>query len=429
MDVLSRLVDKSLVTVVLAHDGRRYGFLDSIREFALSELYDSSDAEPLRDRYVAYYDALADRAPSDLAGAKQQEFLQRLQEELDNLRAAMQFGQIDARHAVKSLEIACNLEQFWLIRGYFAEGRRWLQQTLSAASPHIPPSKRAAALSAIAKFACFSDDLASAESHEREALQLRQVDNDHEGIAESLHTLGGIAFEKGDLQLARRFWQDSLDGFRTIGNDGQVAKSLDNLGLVLTELQYFDEARERLDESFALYAARRDAYGMAWVLSHRAWLAENLQHYDKAIDLHTESLALRKQLEDRHGTALALHSLARCHIASGDVAAATDAEAQSIRIWNELGYKTWLGEAFENLAHVKAKAGELECAAILLGAAENLRTLTMKPLQQSSRKPHQEALATIRERLGDDRTRSLRDAGSRATFEDAVAIALGSPAP
>ena len=425
LDVLSRLVDKSLVTTVLAPSGRRYRFLDSIREFALEKFYDATDADSVRNSYVAYYSQMADRAARELAGADQKEILRTLYEELDNIRAAMQISQYDSRHAVRSLDIACSLEQFWLIRGYFLEARVWLQQTLSSALPNISTSKHAAALSAIAKFDCFCDDLAAAESHEREAWKLRQAENDTAGIAESLHTLGGIAFEKGELDRARAFWQDSLDRFRSIGFEEQVAKALDNLGLALTELHRFNEARQCLDESFSLYKSRKDEYGMAWVLSHRAWLAENLKEYDKAITLHSDSLLLRRQLDDRHGTALAFHSLARCHDAKGEIDAAVEAEKQSIRIWYELRYKTWIGEAFENLAHMKAKCGEFAPAAKLLGAAESLRAVTLKPLQASSRERHEETLLAIRNNLGEEQTRKLQEPASQATLEEAIAVALG----
>lgn len=424
LDTLSRLVDKSLAATVLSSDARRYRFLDSIREFALTELYECGDADALRERYLEYYKSVARHGAEGLNGPRQQELLQLLQEELDNLRLAMEFGQIDGRLGATALEIACDLQQFWLIRGYFGEGRRWLQQSLDAASSGTTPSARANALSALAIFACFSDDLESAERYEREALDLRTAIGDERSIAESLHVLGGIAYDKGDIEVAHEFWSTCLEKVRAHGDSAQLAKTLDNLGLTYADLTDYESAERCLNESLAAYQAIEDSYGLAWVLGHQGRLAQRLHQYEKAVRLHSESLALRERLHDRHGIASCLHYLSDCHYSLGDVDAALEAARASIRIWHELRYKIWLADAFENLACIECARSEFGRAAVLLASAARLREVTAKPLPRYQREHHDTATACVTAALNPRQIEEKQRIGSSLSLDAIVAFAL-----
>ncbi len=257
LDILSRLIDKSLVTAGSSAQTRRYRFLDSIREYALAKLAQSEDAASLRDRYLAYYSSLATQGAKELSGSAQQSFLRLLQDELDNLRGAMQIGKLDTSQAVIALEIACELQQFWLVRGYFGEGRRWIQDALEAAGPSVQSPLRAKALSAAAILASFSDDRNAALQFEQQALALRREAGDEAGIARSVHSLGFYAFSVGDYANAQDFFNDALERARRIQDEPLVAKALDNLGLCAVALGNLDRAQAALEESLALISIER----------------------------------------------------------------------------------------------------------------------------------------------------------------------------
>jgi predicted ATPase/DNA-binding SARP family transcriptional activator len=426
LDALSRLVDKSLVTVSQNTPTRRYRFLDSIREFALCELYSSADVDALRERYLAYYAALAERSAKELSGAHQHVTLQMLEDEIDNVRAALQLGQLDARYATSSLDIACELQQFWLVRGYFAEGRSWFEHTLRAAENSISLDVRARALSSLAMFACFSDDLAAAERFERESLALRTAAGDALGISESLHVLGGIAFDKGDLQAAQALWQECLLRSQATANAKQIAKTLDNLGFVHSELGDYGKADACLQQSLQAYRDLEDTYGLAWVIGHQARLAERMGKYEEAADLHLESQKLREQVGDQHGIANSLHYLSACYYALGRIDEAREAASRSIRIWHELHYKIWLADAFENMARIESARERFGHAATLLGAAAHLREITSKPLPDYQRDCHDATLTAVIESLGQPQAEEKQRIGGGLSLDEMVRLALGA---
>jgi predicted ATPase/DNA-binding SARP family transcriptional activator len=425
LDTLSRLVDKSLVTAVLARDGRRYRFLDSIREFALGQLYASADAERLRDRYLQYYKTTAQHAAKDLDGPAQHEWLQLLQEEVDNIRAALRFGEIDRPHAADGLDIACALHQFWLIRGYFAEGRRWIECSLELAGDDVPAGIRADALSAAALLAFFSSDGAAAQDLEQRALRLRHEMGDAAGVARSVHSLGYYSFDVGNYDRARGFFSEALAAARGIGDEALAAKSLDNVGLCAIALNDFDAARPSLEESLALYRQREDAYGTAWVLSHLAWLAERTRDYDAALQLHDECLGIRERLGDRNGIAGSCLAMARCFEARGERERAQSARWRSIAIWREVGYTSPLTEVFENYGYAEAARGDPHRAAVLLGAAAHLRGLLSKELPSYERGERDCALAQIESAIGRDALSASLQEGAAMSLDRLVAFALG----
>jgi len=424
LDTVARLVDKSLVSPILSGQTRRYRFLDSIREYALCEIYESADVPELRERYLAYYASLASRSAKELSGPRQQSFLQMLQEELDNLRAALQFGEVDASHAAACLAIACELQQFWLVRGYFAEGRRWIGKTLEAADEYIGQGTRARALSSAALLASFSDDRSAAQQLEQQAVELRGQIGDEDGVAQSVHSLGCYAFDVGDFDRAQAFFMDALERARRIGAQTLIAKALDNVGLCAVALGDFEAARKSLEESLVLYRAQEDAYGTSWVLAHLGWLFERMHKYDTSLALHEESLKIREQLNDRHGIACSSLAMARCFDALGHRETARAARRRSITIWRELRYTIWFTEAFENYAYAESTGGDARRAATFLGAAEKLRSVSGKSLPVYERAEHDAALAHLERGLGADQLARCMQAGSSMQIDELLNFAL-----
>ncbi len=424
LDILCRLVDKSLIYTVSSEHGRRFRFLDSIREYALAELYASADTDSLRERYLAYYTAVGNRSAKELSGAHQRDLLHLLQEERDNLLTAMQLGEVDPRHATASLQIACDLQPFWLIRGHFSEGRRWVERALDAVGADVAPELRANALSAAAMLASFTDDRAAAQRLERQALELRTACSDESGIAQSLNSLGCYAFDVGEFERAMEFFSQALESSTAIGDQGLTAKAMDNVGVCATALGDFERAAVTLHQSLEMYRRLEDAYGTAWVLEHLAWLAERKHEYSECLKLHEQSLEIRERLDARHGIACSFLGLARCYEALGERERALHARRRCITIWRELRYTVWLTEAFENYGCAEATLGDAERAVTLLGAAEQLRALCAKALPAYEQGEHDEALQKLEAVLGEQRLRAALGAGGSMPLESMTAFAL-----
>jgi predicted ATPase/DNA-binding SARP family transcriptional activator len=426
LDTISRLIDKSLVLSVSVSGSRRYRLLDSIREFALEQLYDSAHLDSLHERYVAYYKLMTKRVAPQLSGPDQHEHLQCLEDELGNLRAAIQLGETNRRLAALSLDIACNLEQFWLVRAYFAEGRRWIESALRCASESLIDQVRAKALSAAALLASFSDDHLSAQRLEREALAVKDKIEDRAGIAESMHSLGCYSFDVGNLEEAQQFFEDALSGAKAVGDEGLAAKALDNLGLCAVASGNFEQALQTLEESLRLYRLRQDAYGTAWVLSHLGWLSERTEDYERSLELHRESLALRERLADRHGIACSCLAMARCFEALGDRHTAQRTRCRAIEIWQELHNVIWLSEALENYACAEAASGDPHRAAVLFGIAELLRNLCGRGLPAYEIAAHERALDALGDSVGKNELARAVESGRSMPLAGGVAFALSA---
>jgi non-specific serine/threonine protein kinase len=425
LDLLSRLVDKSLVTAMLAADGRRFRFLDSIREFALGQLYESAEVEELADRYVAFYAALAAQSIDALGGAQQQSHLQMLFEELDNIRAALQFGQIHPRHATMSLEMACDLQDFWLMRNLFSEGRHRIQMALEMVRD-ITPALRARALSGMALLACLSDDPETALAIEEEALKIRRDLGDERGIAQSLHDLANYACEAGDFRKAHMLFDEAMERAQNVDDEALVAKALDNIGFTSVALGDFAGARAALDESLRLYEARHDAYGTAWVLGHIGWLAERMGEYQKGADFQRRSIKLRESIGDTHGIALSELSLAQCLDELGDRRGALESRKRSLRIWRDLGKTAWIVRALESFACAEAISGDGKRAATLLAAVEHLRTLRNRSIPVFENEYRVAAFAQLDHSVSPEDREAAKHRGLEMTLEDAVGFALAT---
>ncbi len=425
LDVLSRLVDKSLVTPIQIGLTRRYRFLDSIREYALVELYQSADVRALQDRYIAYYASLVKRCAKELGGPEQQSCLQMLASELDNIRTALQFGHIDDKYGITSLGMACDLQEFWVMRSLFAEGRRFIQQALDVAQ-HITPKLRALALSHMALLACFSEDREAATQIEEEALEIRRKLGDEAGVAQSLHDLANYAFEAGELERAHSLFHRALDGARIAGDEALVAKALDNVGLTSTAIDDFEHAQEALDESLRIYTERRDTYGTAWVLSHLGWLAERMREYQKGVDFLSRSMEMREDIGDTHGMALCALHLARCYDGLGDREHALEAGKRSLRLWRDLGRTTWLLRAVESFACAEALAGDARRGCVLLTAVEHLRDVWKCSLQPFERERHADAKEYLQRTLSAEDLRACILQGAAMSLDDTADFALAN---
>jgi predicted ATPase/DNA-binding SARP family transcriptional activator len=146
LDLLTNLVDKSLVvTEVRAADVVRYRMLEPVRQYALERLEESGEVMEIQRRHAEYFLALAEEAEPAVEGAQQATWLERLETEHDNLRAALSWSLERVEEAELGLRVGAALGEFWYLRGYFGEGRRWLEEAL-ARSNQASTAARANAL-------------------------------------------------------------------------------------------------------------------------------------------------------------------------------------------------------------------------------------------------------------------------------------------
>jgi predicted ATPase/DNA-binding winged helix-turn-helix (wHTH) protein len=385
LDLLTSLVEKSLVVAEERKGATRYWLLETMRAYARDRLRESGEEAEWQSRHLAYFVALAEEAEPQLTGADQEAWLDRLETEHDNLRSALAWSSTAGGDRAGGVRLAGALSWFWYVRGYLGEGRGWLSGSLAAAGDGLPAASRAKALHGAGVLASEQGDYSAARALHWESLAIRRVLGDRRGIAVSLSNLGVMAEEQSDYAAARVLRQESLALFRELGDQRGVAALLNNLGVV---------ADEQGD-----YAAARA--------------------------LHEESLAIRRHLGDRMGIAISLNNLGLVARGQGEYAGAHELHGEALAIRCELGDRRGIAASLEGLANVAFALAKPYRAARCWGAAERLREEIGAPLPLSERARYDNQVAAGRAASNDDPAFELAWREGRAmSLEQAIVFAL-----
>ena len=231
LDLLTSLADKSLVVVEQSDGHSRYRLLETVRQYARERLVESGGGEAVRVRHRDYFLTLAEQAEPKLVGAQQAEWLRRLDEEHENLRAALEWSLAEVQSGA-GLRLCGALYRFWWARGYLSEGRKWCARVLAMEGAAGRTLERPKALHGAGALAYHQGDYLAARALGEESLAIRRQLGDWKGIAASLNNLGMVACDQADYPAARALAQESLAISRELGNRVGIANSLNNLGNV-----------------------------------------------------------------------------------------------------------------------------------------------------------------------------------------------------
>lgn len=377
LDTMQSLVDKSL----LRHRDGRYSLLETIRELAAEKLEESGEAEKLRRRNAEHFLALAEEAEPYLSGDDPVQWLDRLEREHDNLRAALD-RLLSAGERDALLRMTGSLWRFWYMRGHLTEGMRRLEAALAA--DDRPTRARLEVLMGATGHAVVAGDFDTARHRAEEALRLAERLEDAWAIAYSRFLFGFAAVEEGDLPGARPHLEESLERFRALG-----------------------------DENFTSMAA----FNLAWAYAE-------LGEAERARALAEQMLESARARGDRRRTAFALDLLERQARADGRLADALSHEREALRIRVEQGDAIHVADTLSRIAAALAASSDVRTAAVLLSrsieANEELQMAV--PVYQQSR--NEETLAAIRTDLDEASFAEAWDEGRRLSTDEAVALAL-----
>ena len=251
LDLISSLVDQSLIQSLAASSGgphfkhlgdvqdvaakttQRFIILETVREYGLDRLAANGEAEATRRDHAAHYLALAEAAEPHLRGPTQAVWLDRLEGERPNLRAALTWYR-DRNEDERALRLAGALGRFWWMHGHLAEGRGWLEELLATAeggsAGAIPPAVRAKARNWAGSLACVQGHIQEATTHHAAALRLYEEAGDAWGAAFALQGLGVQAVLQTEYAQATALYEEALARFRTIENAWGIGGTLMNLG-------------------------------------------------------------------------------------------------------------------------------------------------------------------------------------------------------
>lgn len=416
---LATLVDKSLLRRL--HAGR-YGLHELLRQFAAERLAEAGRGSALEERHLVYYLALAEQAAPEIRGPRQREWLERLDRDLDNLRAALGWAR-ELGASELGLRLASALERFWDVRNHVSEARTWLE-TMLAAGEAAPARPRAAALNAAGRLANRQDDYERAETLHEEALVLWRELGDQQGTADSLSNLGRLASRRGDFRRATELLEEALALRRGLGDQYGLATSLTILASLDNRQGNVERAMALNEEALALRRKLGDWAGIAASLNYVAALAYWQGEFGRAERLLKEALQLARDLGDQELCAMALIYLGHDASRRGDVLAAMAHYQETLRLSRDAGLRYMLPHALEGWAWVTRNGGDGQRAAQLFGAAAALRAASHAVPPPYEATERDQKIETLRAALGAAAFERGWAEGQQMLPDEAVALAL-----
>ncbi|MFL5806959.1 MAG: ATP-binding protein [Roseiflexaceae bacterium] len=458
LEGMAALVDKSLFRRIDEVDAApRFTMLETIREYALELLEECGETAAVQEAHAAHFLDLAERAEPELHGSNQVAWLDLLETEHPNLRAALEW-MLHAGEIERALRLAGALWWLWSIRGYSSEGRRWLdrildleetdQSKIGYPSGVKPKSKIALALYAAGHLALFQGDFAAARarlgpsvgiwrelaalpSEERRAqrglfsalaflmlamqfegdnaareplvaeyLTLSATLDDPTSRAMRLFNEGrGALLQAGNYIQARAQLEQSLALFRPLGDVWYITMAVLDLGLVALFQEDYPAARTWYEEGLALARVLKDRTLIAAALNNLGEVARCQDDDEQAAQLYAESLQLHQDLGNKPEMPRLLHNLGYVALHRGDIAEATAYFRDSLARFQQLGMTRGVAENLAGFAAVSASRGRPAEAARFWGAAEALHETDGTPVWPTDRREHARYQALARAQL------------------------------
>ena len=383
LDGITSLVDKSLLVSKEQSDGEaRFRMLEVVREYALEFLETSGEAETARRRHAEYFLALGEEAEPHLQGAESIAWLDRLEAEHDNLRAALRW--VLEHDAGKAAALAAAIRNFWILHCHFTEGRESLKAALERGSLDAPSAVRFKLLNVLGLLARMQGDYSAARKLYEGSLVEGKTANDLRQIAISVRGSGAVAYHQGDLTSARKFIEEGLAISRQLDDRSGIAFSLNMLG---------DLARAEGDNA----AAR---------------------------PLYDEPLAIFKQLNNKQAISANLNNLGAVAFAAGDFAAARSHFAEGLATAQEIGQKSIASYSLDGFAALAVVRGEQELASQLAGAADRLREQIGYEIEPAERRFRDAYLSELQAKMDEAAFARAYEQGRKLKLEESFALAL-----
>jgi predicted ATPase len=379
LEVLSSLVDKSLIRPQEDEDLARFTMLRVVREYALDRLKETDELEETQARHGEYFFRVSQDAYYALRRVGQHIIMEGLERDLDNLRRSIEW--LKANDGWDRLaHVGWALWIYWWTRGHLEEGRKLMEEVLTH---DLHPIERGRALGSAGILAVWQADYNAAVPWMYEAVQVFRAENDKHGLANAL--LG--------------------------------------MSLIISFLEGDEKAKELIDEAIQLHEEENDEWGLAAALNVLCWLHIALEDYTSREDFDRASM-MAHRVGDELGIAMSKSNMAEYKIHHGEFEEAKDLLRQALPLFRELRMRDSTAFALETVAKISAREEKLDIAARLLGAAENLRESVGVPIWGTARARHEAAIARLKSQMGDESFDGAWSEGRVLSFDDAIDWAL-----
>jgi predicted ATPase/class 3 adenylate cyclase len=383
LEGVSSLLDKSLLRQEEGLGSEpRFVMLETIHEFARERLEESGEAEEIKRLHADYFLALAEEAEQKVPGPSEGEWIERLETEHDNLRAALSWA-LGGGDAMLGLRLAGALWTFWLYRGHLSEGSGWLEEALRGGSEAPKPVR-----------------------------------------ARALEGAGAIENYRGNHQRSATFLEESVALYRETGDKRALGRSLNSLGHAAADLGDWGRAEALYREAGTLGRELGDEYRVFASLLNLGWAALCQEDYGRAAKTCQEALAMAHDMQDKGAKGQASGNMGWVALGQGDHARAAELFKDSLVLFTELGNQLEGAEYMEGMAGVAGAQGQGERAARLYGAAEALRETIGAPLLAGDLPRYERHMATARAGVERVAWEAAWEEGRSMSAEEATAYAL-----
>ncbi len=385
LEILTSLVDRSLVVAGGGADGRRFLLLETIKQFAHKKLEESGELEAAFDRHRDYFLAWAQHGWTKMATPGELEWFEKFETEHDNLRSAIAWcytrGQAD--HA---LLLAAALGRFWDTYGHLSEGRRQLETALSHPTPTANPFVRASAHVTAGWMATVQKDATRAVWHYEQVIPYFRESNDHRALSKTFTCLGSAFLIAEEFEAAQAAWEQSIEICRAIGNEFGLAMNLSNLAEMALQRNDAASARTYIGESMDVMRRRPDAIP---------------QTYGQILCALSLTDLRQGRFKDAHANAI-----------------------EALRLFHDGSLVVHIPTAIEHVAVVQGGLKNWQTAVRLLSASEALSAPLDSPLTPLLDRDRAETFAAARKALGLARFEAAQRSGRTMSLEEAVRCAL-----
>jgi predicted ATPase/class 3 adenylate cyclase/tetratricopeptide (TPR) repeat protein len=420
LDLLTGLANKSLI--VPDGDGTRYRMLETIRDYARDRLQERGESVAVRQRHCDYFLGLAEDAEPHLeGGAEQPAWLSHLEQEHDNLRAALGWSLDDPAGDEADLRLTGALYRFWAHRGHAIEGRQWCDAALARNAGHTGTRARAKALHASGTLTWRLGDITGARSQLELALALCRDLGDQIREGRVLSNLGGVAIHQADEAAAQTYLEQAVVIHRETGNRAMEARVLNNVAALAISRGQFAESEAPLARALALGRELNNPMEQATTMSHLGYLAMRRGDFAEAQRMHERALATAREFGVREFELEELRHLGAALLALGDTKGARIHYREALADARDFGNLHEIALCLEAMTTLMVESDAHELAARLCGAADALRAAIATPRAFGEQEMYDGTVAHCRQALGEVAAAGAVDAGRASSADAAIA--------
>jgi predicted ATPase/DNA-binding NarL/FixJ family response regulator len=430
LDLLSSLVNKSLVAAETIQRGEaRYALLETIRQYAQEKLLAVDEGSKIYDRHLQCFLRLTEEAEPKLSGQYQQLWLNWLEGEYDNIRAALTWslpsGRSQSGRVEAGLRIATALYQFWTIRDYVQEGLAWMERLLAQADEELSALVRAKALAYAAFLAGFRGNRAAQIAYGREAAILAEAagEKGKPALVWALTAQAYGARAEGDYETEFTIARRVIQLWRELGDRYYLGLALSIYSYTAMSLGHYGAARAMLDEAFPLLREAGNSYRIAMALNFSGDLARCQADYSQAQTAYEQSVTLLRELEAVRDLASALHNLGHTYLHLGDIERAHALFEECLTLQQVQQNKPGVAECLIGFAALAIVRAMPAAGARLLSAAVAIGGEAVAITWPATRLEYEYYLALARAGLTENAFQAEQVAGRTFSLEQAVAYA------